>query len=210
MGKSSSDNTIEDTPEQRHLAAVAAEKWNFAQQELAPLENQYMEHVAQMDSEANKSYIRGRVTQAQSQAGGQAVQGLHQNLSAAGIDPSSGRYNAAMDGMGLELATEGGENLGRAQFEQDSQKIMGLQNIVQLGQGKSGRAQAGLSQIAQQSSQNAIRDATKAFNRRSSNLQLVGSVAGAGTRYGMQGGQGYDQGAINRQYGYGDIGDPFS
>lgn len=27
-------NDIEDTPEQRQLAAVAAEKWNFAQQEL--------------------------------------------------------------------------------------------------------------------------------------------------------------------------------
>ncbi len=37
---------IEDTPEQRHLAQVAAEKWNYAQQHLAPLENEYMQDVA--------------------------------------------------------------------------------------------------------------------------------------------------------------------
>lgn len=186
MGKSSSGSGIEDTPEQKQLAAVAAEKWNFSQQELAPLENQYMEHVAQMDSEANKSYIRGRVTQSQSQAGGQAREGMHRSLTAGGIDPGSGRYTAAMGGMGLELAAAGGENLGRAQFEQDSQKVMGLQNIIQLGQGKSGRAQAGLSHLAQQSSQNAISDAAKAFNRRSSNLQLVGNVAGAGFGMGLK------------------------
>lgn len=36
-GGGGGDNEIEDTPEQRYLAQVAAEKWNFAQDQLAPL-----------------------------------------------------------------------------------------------------------------------------------------------------------------------------
>ena len=40
--------------------------------------------------------------------------------------------------------------------------------------------------MAQESSADAINDAQQAFNRRSANLQLIGTVAGAGTRYGME------------------------
>ena len=93
-----------------------------------------------------------------------------------------------MNDLGLDLAESGGENLGRAQFEQDNQKVMGLQNVTAIGQGQAGRAQAGLSGLAQQSSYDAIGDAKNAFSRRSANLQLLGNIAGAGTRYGMEGG----------------------
>ena len=51
-GGGDSDNTVKDTPEQRYAAQVAAEKWNFAQSNLAPLEDQYMANVEDMDSDA--------------------------------------------------------------------------------------------------------------------------------------------------------------
>jgi len=187
MSGGGGDNDIKDTPEQRYLAQVAAEKWNYAQEKLAPLENQYMEHVDNMDSEGNMSYIRGRTMQAQTQAQSQAQGDLSRGLGRAGINPNSGRFQGDQTGLSLDIAKAGGENLGRAQFEQDNQKVMGLQNITAIGQGQSGRAQAGLSRMAQESSSDAISDTQKAFNRRSANLQLIGTVAGAGTRYGMQG-----------------------
>lgn len=179
-------NDVEDTPEQRYLAQVAAEKWNFAQENLAPLEDKYMASVDAMDSEGKMSYIRGRTMQAQTQAQSEAQSGLSRGLGRAGIDPSSGRAQGDQAGLALDIAEAGGENLGRAQFEQDNQKILGLQNITAIGQGQSGRAQAGLSRMAQESSNDAISDAETAFNRRSANLQLIGTVAGAGTRYGME------------------------
>ena len=182
------DNTVKDTPEQKALAKVAAEKWNFAQEELAPLENEYMASVDQMDSASNMSYIRGRTMQAQTQAQGEVQGQLEDGLGKAGVNPNSGRFQGGVNDLGLDLAESGGENLGRAQFEQDNQKVTGMQNITAIGQGQSGRAQAGLSGLARQSSYDAIGDAKNAFSRRSANLQLVGNIAGAGTRYGMEGG----------------------
>ena len=72
-GGGGGDNTVKDTPEQRQLAQVAAEKWNFAQEKLAPLENAYMESVGDMTSDANMSYIAGRTLQSQQQADRKSV-----------------------------------------------------------------------------------------------------------------------------------------
>ena len=179
-------NEVKDTPEQRALAQVAAEKWNFSQENLAPLEDRYMASVDQMDSPSNMSYIRGRTMQGQARAQTQAQGQMETGMGRAGINPNSGRFQGEMGGLSTEIAQSGGDVLGRAQFEQDNQKIMGLQNITAIGQGQAGQAQAGLSRLAQESSNNAIGNAQNAFNRRSANLQLLGTVAGAGTRYGMQ------------------------
>ncbi|MDW0357726.1 hypothetical protein Q8G38_00180 [Halomonas venusta] len=180
-GGGGGDTTVKDTPEQRQLAQVAAEKWNFAQEKLAPLENAYMETVGDMTSDANMSYIAGRTLQSQQQAVSEASDQAGLQLSQAGIDPSSGRAQSAMSGIALGGASAGGETLGRAQFEQENQQVRGLQNIVAIGQGQAGQAQQGLSSIASQSAVDARQTAANRFNRRSANLQLLGQVAGAGT-----------------------------
>lgn len=186
MSGGGSDNKVKDTPEQKYLAQVAAEKWNFAQENLAPLENEYMQSVESMDSEANMSYIRGRTMQAQARGLTEAANAYGKGMAQAGINPNSGRFQGEQVGLANEVAASGGETLGRAQFEQDNQKIMGMQNITAIGQGQSGQAQAGLSSLAQQSAADAIDDATNTFNRRSANLQLAGSLLGAGARFGLQ------------------------
>lgn len=180
-GGGGGDSKVKDTPEQRQLAQVAAEKWNYAQENLAPLENAYMESVGDMTSDANMSYIAGRTLQSQQQAVSDASEQAGMQLGEAGIDPSSGRYQTAMSDIALGGASAGGETLGRAQFEQENQQIQGLQNIVAIGQGESGQAQAGLSGVAAQSAQDARQTAANRFNRKSANLQLLGQVAGAGT-----------------------------
>lgn len=180
-GGGGGDSKVKDTPEQRQLAQVAAEKWNYAQENLAPLENAYMESVGDMTIDANMSYIAGRTLQSQQQAVSEASQQAGMQLGQAGVDPSSGRAQAAMSGIALGGASAGGETLGRAQFEQENQQVQGLQNIVAIGQGQSGQAQAGLSSIAAQSAVDARQSAANRFNRRSANLQLLGQVAGAGT-----------------------------
>lgn len=180
-GGGGGDTTVTDTPEQRQLAQVAAEKWNFAQDKLAPLENAYMESVGDMTSDANMSYIAGRTLQSQQQAVSDASQQAGLQLSQAGIAPSSGRAQSAMSSIALGGASAGGETLGRAQFEQENQQVRGLQNIVAIGQGQAGQAQQGLSSIASQSAVDARQTAANRFNRRSANLQLLGQVAGAGT-----------------------------
>lgn len=211
-GGGGGDNKVKDTPEQKQLAAVAAEKWNYAQENLAPLEDAYMQQVGGMTSDGNMSYIRGRTMQSQQQAAGEMGQQVGGQLQRAGIDPSSGRYQGEMTGLNLDVAQSGGETTGRAQFEQESQQIGGLQNIVAIGQGEAGRAQQGLGQIAGQSAADARQSAASQFNRRSANLQLLGQAAGAATSYGLDGGgvaaggaatPGYQQGSGLDLYGTG-------
>lgn len=184
-GGRKSDNTIKDTPEQRHAAQVAAEKWNFAQQNLAPLEDQYMANVEDMDSEGRMSYIRGRTNQSSMGGLSQGLQQVGQQLGQAGVNPNSGRWQGTQADLAEQSAQRGGETMGRAQFQQRAEKIKGMQNIVAMGAGEATQAQAGLSDIASVSARDARNDATNSFNRRSANLQLLGAAAGAATNYGM-------------------------
>lgn len=184
-GGGGSDNTVKDTPEQRYAAQVAAEKWNFAQSNLAPLEDQYMANVEDMDSSGRMSYIRGRTNQASMDNLSQGLQQVDAQLGQAGINPNSGRWLGTQTDFAEQNAQQGGETLGRAQFQQKAEQIKGLQNVVAMGSGESTQAQAGLSDIAATSAADARSDAVNNFNRRSANLQLLGTAAGAATSYGM-------------------------
>lgn len=184
-GGGEADNTIEDTPEQRYAAKVAAEKWNFAQEKLAPLENEYMARVGELDSAGRMSYLRGVTSQSSQAQLSQGLQGVSTQLNEAGINPNSGRYSGTLTDLTQESALQGGETMGRAQFQQASEKIKGMQNIVAIGSGQSGQAQAGLSDIASQSAADARQESSNSFNRRSANLQLLGGIAGAATNFGL-------------------------
>lgn len=185
-GGGGGDNDIKDTPEQRYAAEVAAEKWNFAQDQLAPLENEYMARVDDMDSSGRMSYIGGRVNQATMAQQSDLSQQAGQQMGLAGIDPSSGRWQGTMADATQAVASGGGDTLGRAQFEQGKQKVAGLQNIVAIGSGESTQAQAGLSDLASTAAADSRAKSVDSFNRKQANLQLLGSVAGAATSYGLQ------------------------
>ena len=178
-GGGGGDNEVKDTPEQRYAAQVAADKWNFSQEKLAPLENQYMANVEDMDSAGRMSYIRGATNQASMGNLSQGLQQVDNQLGLAGINPSSGRWTGTQTDFAEQSAHQSGETLGRAQFQQGAEKITGLQNIVAMGAGQSTQAQAGLGDIAAQSAATARGDAVSSFNRKSANLQLLGAAGGA-------------------------------
>lgn len=184
-GGGDSDNTVKDTPEQRYAAQVAAEKWNFAQSNLAPLEDQYMANVEDMDSAGRMSYIRGRTNQASMDNLSQGLQQVDTQLGQAGINPNSGRWLGTQTDFAEQNAQQGGETMGRAEFQQQAEQVKGLQNIVAMGSGESTQAQAGLSDIAATSAADVRSDAANNFNRRSANLQLLGTAVGAAANYGM-------------------------
>ncbi len=187
-GGSSKSSKPEDTPEQRYAAQVAAEKWNFAQAKLAPLENEYMNRVEDMGSAGRSSYIRGASNQSTMAGLGAAESQVGLQLAQGGINPNSGRWQGTQGDAGMQLAQAGGETMGRGLFQQQQEQLRGMQNIVAIGAGQEGQAQTGLNQIASTSAADARADATNSFNRRSANLQLLGNVAGAGTSYGLSGG----------------------
>jgi uncharacterized protein (DUF849 family) len=184
-GGGDDDTKITDTPEQRYMAQIAAEKWNFAQDNLAPLEDLYMKRVDDLDSASRNSYLRGVTNQANQASLGNNTQKVTQQLGQAGINPNSGRFIGTQTQLADQSASNGGETMGRAQFQQQIEKTKGLQNVIALGAGKETMATNGLGDIANASSKDAMADSRQAFSRNQSNLQLLGTLAGGATRVGL-------------------------
>lgn len=189
-----SDDEVEETPEQREAARVAAQRWNFSQQHLAPLMDQYLEQTDAMATDSALGFQRGRSNEEAQIMQGQQREQVNQQLNQMGIDPSSGRAQATNSQLTALQGAASGESMGRVQGEQLNQHVMGLQNAVNIGEGKAGQAQMGMGQLAQQSANEQATNAQNAFNRRSANMQLVGNIGGAGVRYGLE----------NNSFGLGD------
>lgn len=184
-GSGGGDTEIKDTPEQKALAEVGAEEWNYAQETLAPLQDMYMEQVDSLDSQERKDYISGNANIGMQNAIGHAGTELVSAGTANGLDLNSGKFKTALSDSMTETAAIGGDTAARGLIEQDKQKVMGLQNVVAIGSGQETQAIAGMADIADLSAQKAGNDAYNAFNRRSANLQTVGRIVGAGTSYYM-------------------------
>lgn len=178
-GKSS--NKIEETAEEKELAKIAMEKWEFQQEHLNPLVDTYMAKTDAMKTRAAYGYTAGRVNEQGQIGGAQLRQQVGEQSRMAGLDPSSGRaMGIQQEAMNLG-AQSTGETGGRAAMEQTNQYVKGQQTITNIGLGRASEAQAGLGQIASQAGQQAQQDAFTTFNRNSANMQLLGGLAGIGT-----------------------------
>ncbi|MFP3494171.1 hypothetical protein SB759_08080 [Pseudomonas sp. SIMBA_059] len=188
-GGGKTDNSIQDTPEQKYAAQVAAEKWNYAQERLAPVENAYMKRVDDMDSAGSMAYVRGKANAGTQQALASGLKQVDQGMAQQyGLNPNSGRSVGAQADLAASVGAAGGDTMARAQFEQKGQKIAGLNSVTAIGQGQSAQAQAGLNTVANQAAQDAQTASFTNFNRKSANLQLAGAAMGAvagGAAYGL-------------------------
>lgn len=188
-GGKKADNSIQDTPEQKYAAQVAAEKWNYAQERLAPVENAYMKRVDDMDSAGSMAYVRGKANAGTQQALASGLKQVDEGMAQQyGLNPNSGRSIGAQGDLAASVGAAGGDTMARAQFEQKGQKIAGLSSVAAIGQGQSSQAQAGLNTVANQAAQDAQAAAFTTFNRKSANLQLAGTAMGAlagGAAYGL-------------------------
>lgn len=182
------DDKVEETPEQKAVVEIAAKKWNFSQQTLKPLMQQYMDKTDSMKSGAALSYQGGRSNEEAQAVQQQQRMEVQEQGRQAGLDPSSGRAQMTGSQLSAGQADAAGDYAGRAQNEQINQHVMGLQNITAIGQGQAGQAQAGLGHLAEVGAQEQRADAQNKFNRRSANMQLVGSLAGAGAGYAKENG----------------------
>ncbi len=185
MSGGSSDNKVEDTPQMKYLAQTAAEGWNFSQENLAPLQRAYEDKVESMDDQGRKDYVAGKANLGQQSAMTDAVSSVTAGASSRGIDLNSGRVKGGLTDIAIGSAESGGNVAAQGLFEQDSQYIGGLQSLVDIGNGEQTQAVAGLSDVAGLAQSNARGDAVNSFNRRSANLQTLGTLAGAGLSYGL-------------------------
>ncbi len=171
---------VKETKEEVAQADVAGKKWRHYKAVYAPLEEEYMKKVGEQDTDDAYAGVRGAAGSATTAAFDKTKQQVMGGLRTAGINPNSGKFSAALADVGEAQSLSSADTQGKAQTDQQSDYITGLNNIVAIGLGKSTEAQQGFSNMAQNSQNKAISDAHNAFNDNAAKTSTLGSLAGAG------------------------------
>ena len=183
--------TIADTPSQKALASIAAQRFNLYQQYYVPLENQYIGEVYSMMDPSAFDSVSGFVnaaTQPQFQAAARNMQSMAFQR---GIDPQSGQYQARAEDLARVQARGQSEGLVQGLSSQVDRYYQGMQNIVAMGQGQAGQAITGLGEIGRQAQSVAGARARTALAGDLARGQMLGTAVGTGIGlYGMNSGGG--------------------
>lgn len=184
MGKGGSGK-VEETAAQKALAEVAMQQWQLYQNELKPYEDLFMNKVDDLQREEEFDKLAGTAALGTAQSFGEARQGLADGMAAAGVDPSSGKYQEVMKALEADQALSQTDTANRAQSSQQDRYVAGLKDVVSMGQGQKAEALAGYNSLASTSLNKAAMDAQSKFNNKQAVMGLVGAVGGAATAYGM-------------------------
>lgn len=176
---------VEETPEQKELARIAAEKWGKYQETYVPMENRYMERIDDMASEWQGDFVAGAANQSIQSEFSDAQKDIERRQFNTGVNPNSGRFDAATTGLSEARATEGAKAETGARVEQEDAYITGLSNVVKLGQGQSIDAQQGLSEVASNSAARANNAARMEYEDHASTRNMVGTAGGMAASYGL-------------------------
>lgn len=182
-GGSKSSNKIKETPEQKELAKIAAERYNHAQT-FKPYQDMYMARVDKLNTTGAHDEAKGATSMAFNKSFGEAGDQVAQKVGQV-ADPSSGKFQTAMTGLQTDRGTATGDAMTKTDMTQYGRYAKGLQDVVAIGQKKATDAQVGLGDVAASSQQMAAMDASNAAASRGRNSDLIGTVGGVAGRMGL-------------------------
>ncbi|HHQ4759674.1 hypothetical protein BTN33_22425 [Aeromonas veronii] len=185
MGKGGS-NEIKETEAQKAAAAVALDQWKIYKNDLQQYEDLFMDKADELNLEPEYDNIAGTSALGTAQGFGEARSELSVSLAAQGVDPMSGRYQAQMNELETEQALSQTDTSNRAQSSQQDRYVAGLKDVVSIGAGQKAEALAGMDDLANTSLRKAAHDAQTSFQNKMATAGLVGTMAGAGTAYGLK------------------------
>lgn len=177
------DDKIKETPEQRELAKIAAERFEHAEK-FEPYQQMYMDRVDNLNSESSYDQVKGQTNLQYQKAFADAQDDVAQNVGQV-ADPSTGKFQSAMQGVAEDQGQKTGDAMTRTDSTQFTRYAKGLGDVVAMGQGKAADAQMGLTDVAQASQGMAYQDAQDAAQKNSIRSQAVGTGLGLATRAGM-------------------------
>ncbi|BBR39392.1 hypothetical protein WP3W19E03_19170 [Aeromonas veronii] len=185
MGKGGS-NEIKETEAQKAAAGVAMEQWNLYNSDLKRYEDIFMDKVDDLNSEREYDKLAGTAALGTAKTFGDARAGMADSMAAGGIDPTSGKYQTAMSNLETDQALSQTDTTNRAQSSQQDRHVAGLKDVVSIGAGQKAESLAGMGDVATTSLRKATSDAQSSFQSQQATAGLVGTVAGAGSAYGLQ------------------------
>ena len=184
MGKGGS-NEIKETEAQKAAAGVAIEQWDLYKNDLQKYEDLFMEKVGDLNSEGEFDKLAGTAALGTAKTFGEVRAGLADSMAASGADPTSGRYQEAMEGLATDQALSQTDTANRAQSSQQDKHVAGLKDVVSIGAGQKAESLTGMGDVATTSLRKATSDAQSSFQSQQATAGLVGTLAGAGTAYGL-------------------------
>ena len=176
---------IKETEAEKAAAGVAKEQWDLYKNELSQYEDIFMDKVDDLNSDQQYDKLAGTAALGSAQAFGEARQGLADNLAAGGVDPTSGKYQSAMDSLETNQALSQTDNTNRAQSSQQDKYVAGLKDVVSIGAGEKAEALAGYNSIANNSLSKAVNDAQVSQSNSAAMSGAVGTAAGMGLSHYM-------------------------
>ncbi|MEZ8965481.1 hypothetical protein AB6E53_02220 [Vibrio breoganii] len=178
-----SDNEIKETSAEKASAQVAKDQWALYENELKPFEENFIQRVQSLDSQQAKNAGKDAVSVGNNRAFSEAKGAVADQMTSAGVDPSSGKFQTAIQEVGADQAISQGDTMNRMETSIQDRKMAGLSDVVAMGDGEKGEAMSGMDAVASSSLRKATSDAYNSFNRSSANGQLAGAVVGAGANY---------------------------
>ena len=182
---SGGSDEIKETEAEKAAAGVANEQWGLYKNELSKYEDIFMDKVDDLNSDQQYDKLAGTAALGSAQAFGEARQGLADNLAAGGVDPTSGKYQSAMDSLETNQALSQTDNTNRAQSSQQDKYVAGLKDVVSIGAGEKAEALAGYNSIANNSLSKAVNDAQVSQSNSAATSGAVGTAAGMGLSHYM-------------------------
>lgn len=174
-----------ESPMTRALADISAEKWSMYQNDLVPVENQYMEQINAMNK-PDQYELAGGMAQAEAMRQYQPmIDRGKANLMQAGAAPNSGAFTSNMAGLRMSGATGASQAQMLAQAGQQDRYRAGLESVMGIGNGQSTLAQNSMTSLAQQSVDAAKQQAANNWAERSATVRGLGQVGGMLTNVGL-------------------------
>ena len=180
------DNEVKETEAERAAAEIAMKQWNLYKDELKGFEDNFIQRVDNINSESNMANAKEAVDLGYNKSYSDARTQTADTMAASGIDPSSAKFQGAMNDMTTEQGIKQGDTVNRAQVGEQDKYVAGLQDVVAIGMGQKAESLSGINDTASLSMRKATTDAYNDFNQSAALGQTVGSVAGAGVAAGLR------------------------
>lgn len=178
MGKGSKPE-IEETAEQKELAAIAAERYDYFEKNLMPVRQVFIDEALDSNNAANYQKLAGTVQADAKTMLNDHLNGAEASMKSAGIDPTSGRYAAGVGEAAKSAAEITSDTVNRAQSQQQDNYVANLGNVIAMGEKKATQAIDGLSDVAAKSADHALQSVNSRLQRRDdvkTGLATVGTI----------------------------------
>lgn len=172
-------NKLEETAEQRELARIAAEQYEYFERELMPVRDSWMADMVANNDNTKYEQLSGTVSTDAAAILEREQSGGVQQLAAQNIDPTSGKFQSTVGKMAAESGRIMSDTTNRAQVAQQDAYLDGLGSVIAMGEKKAAQATAGLTDVAAKSVDHAVQSAENSLRKRSSAGTGLGLVAGA-------------------------------